>query len=129
MTLVPERRRSRRFTAWLPLRVTAVGGRIERTPLTLLTQNISKTGLCFPAPSRIEPGQLIQVEVILPGAAPDRKDARISSEGWVVRIEPGRKPGWYKLAAVFDEPRGSNKRDWHKVVEQFEKRPPSGTDS
>lgn len=129
MTLVPERRRSRRFTAWLPLRVTAVGGRIEPTPLTLLTQNISKTGLCFPAPSRIEPGQLIQVEIILPGATPDRKDAHISSEGWVVRIEPGRKPGWYKLAAVFDEPGAGNKPDWHELVAQFEKRPPSGTDS
>jgi|SRR5712671_6353193 len=129
MRSVPERRRYPRFTVWLPLRVTAVGGRIEPKPLTLLTQNISKTGLSFPAPSRIEVGQFIQVEVTLPGAGLDRKDIHIPGEGCIVRIEPGRRAGWYKLAVVFHEPEAGNKKDWHELIERFEKRPPSETDS
>jgi|SRR5579872_5080859 len=124
-----ERRRYPRFTTWLPLRITAVGGKIEPTPLTLLTQNISKTGLCFPAPDRIEPGQVIHVEVTLSGAGPGRQDICISNQGFIVRIEPGRKPGWYKLAAAFDEPGSGSKPDWHELVERFEKAPTSETDS
>jgi hypothetical protein len=129
MTSVPERRRYPRFTAWLPLRVTAIGGKLEPTPVISLTQNISKAGICFPAPGRIEPGQFIQVEVTLPGVGPIHKDIHISGEGYIVRIEPGRKPGWYKVAAVFDAPGAGNKPDWHKLLEQFEKPPLSGTDS
>ena len=72
MTSTSERRRYPRFAAWLPLSVTEVGGKIGPTLSTLLTQNISKAGLCFPAPGRIEPGQFIQVQVTLPGAGPTR---------------------------------------------------------
>jgi hypothetical protein len=106
-----------------------VGGRNEPTPLTLLAQNISKSGLCFPAPDRIETGQFIQLEVTLLGAGPGRKDIHICAEGYIVRIEAGRKPGWYKLAAALNEPGAGNAPDSHKLVEQFEKPPPSGTDS
>ena len=129
MTSVPERRRYPRFLAWLPLRVIAVGGKPEPRPLTLLTQNISKTGLCFPAPDRIELGQFIQVEIILRGSGPDHKDIRISNEGCVVRIEPGRRPGWYRLAAVFDEPGAGDKPNWNELVAHFENGPASTTDS
>ena len=73
---MPERRRYPRFTAWLPLRLTAVAGKIEPATVTLLTQNISKAGVCFPAPRRIEPGQFIEVEVALPGIGPGSKDVQ-----------------------------------------------------
>ena len=97
--------------------------------VTLLTQNISKAGLCFPAPRRIEPGQAIEVEVTLAGLGTDGKDIHISGAGHVVRIEPGNKPGWYKLAAAFDEPPSDDGRGWHKLVAGFEHPPSSETDS
>jgi hypothetical protein len=81
MTSMPERRRYRRFMAWLPLRLTAVAGKIEPTPQPLLTLNISKAGVCFPAPRRIEPGELIEVEVTLLGVGPEAKDVHISGAG------------------------------------------------
>ena len=43
MTSMPERRRYRRFTAWLPLRLAAVAGKTEPATVTLLTQNIMGT--------------------------------------------------------------------------------------
>jgi hypothetical protein len=115
----PERRRYPRFTTWLPLRLTAVAGKIEPAPVTLLTQNISKAGLCFPAPRRVEPGQVIQVEVTLPGAGPGAKDILVSGAGYIVRVEPGIKPGWYKLAAAFDEPPAGDEPGWHKLAAEF----------
>ena len=104
MTSMLERRRYPRFITWLPIRLTAVAGKIEPPAVTLLTHNVSKAGVCFPAPRRIEPGQVIEVEVTLSGVGPGRKDVYISNEGYIVRTEPGSKPGWYKLAAGFEEP-------------------------
>src|ERR1700694_5467985 len=125
MTSMSERRRYPRFFTWISIRLTAVAGTIEPEPVTLITQNISKAGLCFPAPRRIEPGQAIEVEVTLAGFRPDSKDIHISGEGYVVRIEPGNKPGRYKLAAAFDEPPGDDERGWHKLVAKFKH--PSGS--
>ena len=125
MTSMPERRRHKRFIVWLPLRLTAVAGEIGPPAVTLLTHNISKAGVCFPAPRRIEPGQVIEVEVAIPGVGTGGKDVHISSEGYIVRTEPGSKPGWYKLAAAFDVPPSDGERGWHKLVAGFEH--PSGS--
>lgn len=115
-----ERRRYRRFTAWLPLRLMAVAGNIELTPLSLLTLNISKAGVCFPAPLRIEPGELIEVEVTLLAVGLGGRDVHISSAGRVVRVDAGNKSGWYKLAATFDEPPAGDQLAWHKLSADFE---------
>src|SRR6202047_704880 len=125
MTSMPERRRYPRFITWLPIRLTAVAGTSEPEPVTLLTQNISKAGLCFPAPRRVEPGQAIEVEVTLEGFGLDGKDIHISGAGYVVRIEPGNKPGWYKLAAEVYEPPGDDERGWHELAARFNH--PSGS--
>jgi len=117
---MPERRRYRRSIACLPLRLNSVAGKIEPAPVVVPTQNISKAGVCFPAPRRIEPGQLIEVEVAFPGALRSGRDIHISAEGYIVRIEPGNKPGWYKLAAAFDEPPSDEERRWHELVAEFE---------
>jgi len=120
MTTTDERRRYRRCTAWLPLQLKAVGGKLEPEPLTLITQNFSKTGLCFPSPRRIEPGESIDVEVTILGAGPDGKNINISSTGYVVRVETATKPGWYKLAAVFEEPHSDEEPGWQKLSAAFD---------
>jgi hypothetical protein len=71
-----------------------VEGNIEPEPVTLLTQNISKAGVCFPAPRRIEPGEF---------------------------IESGNEPGWYKLAAALNEPPTGDGPGWHRLAAEFEK--------
>ena len=122
MTSTPERRRHPRFTAWLPLRLKVVGGIVERDPVPLLTQNLSKTGLCFPSPQRIGPGQSIEVEVTFLGAGPGGNNICVSSTGYVVRAESTKKPGWYRLAAAFyDSPSGDD-MDWQRLVAAFDKK-------
>jgi hypothetical protein len=121
MTSTPERRRHPRFTAWLPLRLKVVGGIVQHDPPPLVTQNLSKTGLCFPTPQRIEPGQKIEVEVTFPGAGLGGDSVSISSAGYIVRAESASKPGWYKLAAAFDESPSGDDLDWQKLVAALEK--------
>src|ERR1700691_2835982 len=99
-----ERRRYKRITVFLPLRLIAVAGRVEPAPVPLMTLNISKAGVCFPAPRRIDPGEFIEVEVTLMGLGPDREDVHISNVGRVVRVEAAKKHGWHKLAIAFSEP-------------------------
>ena len=122
MTSTPERRRHPRFIAWLPLRLKAVGGIVEPNPAPLVTQNLSKAGLCFPSPQRIEPGQSIEVEVTLPGAGPGGNDICISSAGYIVRAESNKEPGWYRLAAAFEESPPGEEMDWQKLVAAFLKK-------
>jgi hypothetical protein len=122
MTSTPERRRHPRFTAWLPLRVKVVGGIVEPKPAPLVTQNLSKTGLCFPSPQKIEPGQSIEVEVTLLGAGLGGNNICISSTGYIVRAESTRDPGWYRLAAAFDESPSGDELAWQKLVAAFIKK-------
>jgi hypothetical protein len=116
---MPERRRYPRFNAWLPLRLISVAGKMEPAGETLLTQNVSKTGVCFPARRRIEPGQFIKVEVTLLGGGPAGNDVRVSAEGYIVRAEAGDEPGWYNLAAAFGEPPPGAQPGWHKLTPEF----------
>jgi hypothetical protein len=122
MTSTPERRRHPRFTAFLPLRVKAVGGIVESDPAPLVTQNLSKIGLCFPSPRRIEPGRSIEVEVTFLGAGLFGNNISISSTGHIVRAESSKTPGWYRLAAVFDESPSGDELDWQKLVARFDKK-------
>ena len=113
---MPERRRHPRFTALLPLRLKIVGGIVEPNPALLVTQNLSKTGLCFPSPKRIEPGQSIEVEVTFLGAGLGGNNISVSSAGYIVRTESIKTPGWYRLAAAFDESPSGDELDWQKLV-------------
>jgi hypothetical protein len=121
MTFTPDRRQHPRFTAWLPLRLKVVGGIAASDPAPLVTQNISKTGLCFPAPHRIEPGQPIEVEVTFLGAGPDGSNLCVSSTGYVVRAESGNSPGWFTLAAAFDKSPSDEDLKWNRLVAAYEK--------
>jgi hypothetical protein len=98
----------------------AVGGKVENTPITLLTQNFSKTGLCFPSPRQIEPGETIEVEVTLLGAGPGGEDINIPGTGSIVRTEETDRIGWFKLAAVIDEPSSPDGTDWRKLAAAFQ---------
>jgi hypothetical protein len=124
MTSMPDRRRYPRFTAWLPLRLASVNHKVEFEDIPLLTQNVSKDGVCFPAPRRIEPGATIEVEVTLMRAGPGGKDVHVSGVGRIVWAEAGNKPGWYKLAATFGESPSGDQSGWYKLVAEFEEPPP-----
>ena len=50
-----ERRRYPRASLSLPLRLTRIGDSVEPFPVTLVTRNISSSGVSFLAPRDIEP--------------------------------------------------------------------------
>ena len=98
-----DRRTHARAALNLPLRLTQVAGRIEPTPLTLLTQNISTTGVLFLSPKHIEPGTPIELEVGLVNRPLGHGSVRMATAARVVRVDVAATPGWHGVAAAFDD--------------------------
>ena len=98
-----DRRRCPRACLCLPLQLTSIGGRAEALPVTLVTKNISSTGIYFLAPRVIEPGTAIELEVALVERPLGRGSVRLRTAAHVVRIDLGEVPGWNGFAASFDD--------------------------
>lgn len=98
-----ERRRSARAYLRLPLRLVGVEGRPEDHAVTLLTQNISSSGIYFLAPRPLEPAAGIELEVGLVHRPFGRGSVRMTTAAHVVRVEPSSTPGWVGIAARFDD--------------------------
>lgn len=101
--LATERRRQARAALRLPLRLTRVQNTPEPVAVTLLTRNISSSGVAFLAPRRLEPGMEIEMEVGLVERPLGRGGVRMATLARVVRVEPATEPGWFSIAATFDD--------------------------
>lgn len=101
--LATERRRQARAALRLPLRLTKVQNLAEPVAVTLLTRNISSSGVAFLAPRRLEPGMEIEMEVGLVERPLGRGGVRMATLARVVRVEPATEPGWFSIAATFDD--------------------------
>lgn len=98
-----ERRFHPRAALRLPLRLTGVDHVAEPVPITLLTKNISSSGVYFLAPKHIEPGTAIELEVGLVERPLGRGGVRMRTVAHVVRAEDASEPGWHGMAARFDD--------------------------
>lgn len=98
-----DRRNSPRAALCLPLRLTQVGGRVEPIAITLVTLNISSTGVYFLAPRWIEPGTAIEVEVALIERPLGQGSVHMRTGAHIVRSERTDTPGWRGYAATFDD--------------------------
>ena len=98
-----ERRVSPRAALRLPLRLIAVDGHAERFPITLVTKNISSTGVFFLAPCEIQAGAAIEMEVGLLGRPLGQGSVHMRTAAHIVRIENADTPGWRGYAATFDD--------------------------
>lgn len=103
MGVRPERRIYSRAPLRLPLQLVRTAGRVEPVALTLVTKDISNSGVCFLAERRIEPGTPIDLEVVLVDPRLGRRRVRMITAAHIVRVEIAEVPGWYKLAAAFDD--------------------------
>jgi hypothetical protein len=101
--MATERRFHPRAALRLPLRLTQVNHQAEPVPLTLLTKNISSSGVYFLAPKRLEPGTAIELEVGLVERPLGRGGVRMKTLAHVVRAEEAPEPGWHGVAARFDD--------------------------
>ncbi|HEV2615814.1 MAG TPA: PilZ domain-containing protein [Candidatus Acidoferrales bacterium] len=98
-----DRRRCPRACLCLPLQLTSIGGREEALPVTLVTKDISSTGIYFLAPRVIDPGTAIELEVALIERPLGRGSVRLRTAAHVVRIDACEVPGWNGFAASFDD--------------------------
>ncbi len=103
VAVVDERRAYPRAALSLPLRLKRVGGQREPQPVTLLTKNISSSGVYFLCPRWIEPGTPIELEVGLVDRPLGRGSVRMTTAAHIVRVDPTDTPGWHGLAASFDD--------------------------
>jgi hypothetical protein len=99
----PEQREYPRASLRLPLRLRSVNGRAEDFPITLVTRDISSTGVFFLCPRKLDPQTPIELEVVLVSRPMGRGNVVIVSHARVSRIEPASMPGWFGIAASFDD--------------------------
>jgi len=98
-----EQREYPRATLKLPLRLRSVDSVAEDFPVTLVTRDISSTGVFFLCPKEIAVGALIELEIVLVSRPLGHGSVVIATRAQVSRIEPAAMPGWYGVAASFDE--------------------------
>lgn len=99
----PEQRRHPRAKLALPLRLRRVAGELEPFPVTLVTRNISSTGVYFLCPRPIDRSTPIELEVALVHRPLGRGSVHMTTLAHVVRTEPAATPGWHGIAATFDD--------------------------
>jgi hypothetical protein len=98
-----ERRQSPRAHLALPLRLTRVAGKAEPIPVTLVTKNISSSGVYFLAPRDFEPGTAIELEVALVERPMGMGTVQMCTAAHIVRCEESDTPGLRGYAASFDD--------------------------
>jgi len=99
----PEQREYPRATLNLPLRLRGVAGVPEESPTTLVTRDISSTGVFFLCPKPLAVGTSIELEVVLVSRPLGLGNVVVTTLAHVCRVEPAATPGWYGVAASFDD--------------------------
>ncbi|MCU1243479.1 MAG: hypothetical protein JWO71_4205 [Candidatus Acidoferrum typicum] len=99
----PEHREYPRATLKLPLRLRGVNSIPEENPVTLVTRDISSTGVYFLCPRPLPIGASLDIEVILVSKPMGHGNVVLATRAHVQRHEPASMPGWYGIAASFDD--------------------------
>jgi hypothetical protein len=99
----PEHRENPRAKLKLPLRLRGVGGVVEEFPVTLVMRNISSTGIYFLCPKPLAAGTSIEMDVVLVSKPLGCGSVVLSTLAHVCRTEAAAMPGWYGVAASFDD--------------------------
>ena len=99
----PEHREYPRAVLNLPLRLRSVNSVPEDFPISLVTRDISSTGVYFLCPKQLAVGTPIELEIVLVSRPMGRGNVVIASLATVRRSEPAATPGWYGIAASFDD--------------------------
>jgi c-di-GMP-binding flagellar brake protein YcgR len=99
----PEHREYPRATLRLPLRLRSVNNILEEFPITLVTRDISSTGVFFLCPKELALGTQIELEIVLVSRPMGRGNVVVATTACVRRLEPAAMPGWYGVAALFDD--------------------------
>lgn len=99
----PEHREYPRATLKLPLRLRSVNSVAEDFPVTLVTRDISSTGVYFLCPKSLAIGASLEVEIVLVSKPMGCGSVVLATRAHVQRCEPAATPGWCGIAASFDD--------------------------
>lgn len=98
-----EHRECPRAALKLPLKLRSAAGIPEQYPITLVTRDISSSGVYFLCPKTLPPGTEIELDIVLVSRPLGYGNVVVSSKARVCRIEPAHMPGWYGIAAKFED--------------------------
>jgi hypothetical protein len=98
----PEHREYPRATLKLPLRLRSVDNIPEEFPVTLVTRDISSTGVYFLCPKTLVTGALLEIEIVLVSKPMGHGNVVLATRAHVQRCDPAATPGWHGIAALFD---------------------------
>jgi hypothetical protein len=101
---VSERRSYMRAKLSLSMRLKRIAGKRTGGYANLRTTNISSSGVLFLCPMRIEPETPVELEVCVLDRPYGRGSVHMITEAHVVRADASsQQPGWFSLAATFDD--------------------------
>jgi PilZ domain len=98
-----EQRECPRASLRLPLKLRSVSGLLEDYPITLVTRDISSSGVFFLCPKSLAPETEIELEIVLVSRPLGYGNVVVSSRAHVKRVEPANMPGWFGIGASFDD--------------------------
>jgi hypothetical protein len=99
----PEHREYPRASLRLPLKLRGVESVRETFPISLVTRDVSSTGVYFLCPKPLAVGVSIELEIVLISRPLGRGNVVVASMAHVRRVEPAAMPNWYGIAASFDD--------------------------
>lgn len=98
-----DHRESPRASLKLPLKLRSTGGVLEQYPITLVTRDISSSGVFFLCPKTLASGIEIDLDIVLVSRPLGYGNVVVSSKARVCRSEPANMPGWFGIAAKFED--------------------------
>jgi hypothetical protein len=98
-----EHRECPRASLKLPLQLRSVSGVQEAYPVTLVTRDISSSGVFFLCPKALAKETEIELDIVLVSRPLGYGNVVVSSKARVRRVESANMPGWYGIAASFDD--------------------------
>jgi len=99
----PEQREYPRATLKLPLKLRSVNHVAEDVPLTLVTRDVSSTGVYFLSPKPLPAGAAVELEIVLVSRPLGHGNVVLATHAHVERVDPAATPGWYGIAASYDD--------------------------
>jgi hypothetical protein len=68
-----------------------------------VTRDISSTGVYFLCPKALSAGAAVELEIVLVSRPLGHGNVVLATSAHVQRVEPAAMPGWYGIAASYDD--------------------------
>ena len=85
------------------MKLRSVNGVMEDYPVTLVTRDISSSGVFFLCPKSLTLETEIELDIVLVSRPLGYGNVVVSSKAHVKRVEPANMPGWFGIAVGFDD--------------------------